>query len=59
MKRHKKQCRKLPHKEAETILWDTLCVDRIGKYQQTPKGGGNEFKTLPKKDEKKYKMTTK
>ena len=32
MKRNKKQYGKLPPKEVETIPWDTLCVDLIGKY---------------------------
>ena len=48
LKRIKKQYRKLPPKEAETILWDTLCVDLIGKYQITLKGGGKKFQILPK-----------
>ena len=43
----------------ETIPWDTLFVDLIGKYQFTPKGGGKQFQILPKGDEKKYKMTIK
>ena len=30
LKRNKKQYRKLPLKEVETIPWDTLCVDLIG-----------------------------
>ena len=59
LKRNKKQYRKLPPKEAEIIPWDTLCVDLIGKYQFTPKGGGKKFQIVPKGDEKKYKMTTK
>ena len=59
LKRNKKQYGKLPPKEAEIIPWDTLCVDLIGKYQFTPKGGGKKFQIVPKGDEKKYKMTTK
>ena len=59
LKRKNKQYRKLPPKEVETIPWDTLCVDLIGKYQFTPKGGGKKFQIVPKGDEKKYKMTTK
>ena len=59
LKRNKKQYGKLPPKEAETIPWDTLCVDLIGKYQFTPKGGGKKFQIPSKGDEKKYKMTTK
>ena len=43
----------------ETIPWDTLCVDQIGKNRFTPKGGGKTLQILPKGDEKKYKMTTK
>ena len=58
LKRNKKQYGKLPPKEAETIPWDTACVDLIGKYQFTPKGGGENFQVKPKGDEKKYKMTT-
>ena len=50
---------KLPLKESETILWDTLCVDLIGKYQFNPKIGGKKFQIVPKGDGKKYKMTTK
>ena len=37
----------------------TLCVDLIGNYQFTPKGGGKKFQTTPKRYEKKYKMTIK
>ena len=59
MKRNEKQYGKLPPKEAESILWDTLCVDLIGKYQVNPKGGGKKFQIVPKGDKKKYKMTTK
>ena len=59
LKRNKKQYSKLPPKEAETIPWDTLCVDLIGKYQFTAKGGGKKFQIVPKGDEKKYRMTTK
>ena len=44
LKRNKKPYQKLPSKEAETIPWDTLCVDLIRIYQFT---------------QKKYKMTTK
>ena len=53
LKRNKKQYRKLPFKETETIPQDTLCVDLIGKYQLTPKRGGNLFQIVPKGDEKK------
>ena len=59
LKRNKKQYGKLPPKDPESIPWDTLCVDLIGKYQFPPKGGGKKFQILPKGDEKKYKMTTK
>ena len=48
LNRNQKQYRKLPPKEAETIPWGTLCVDLIGKYQLTPKGGGKKFQILPK-----------
>ena len=37
----------------------SMCVDLIGKYQFTPKGGGKKFQIPSKEDEKKYKMTTK
>ena len=57
-KKNKNLYGKLPPKEAETILWDTLYVDLIGKYQFTPEGGGKKFQIVPKGDEKKYKMTT-
>ena len=46
--RNNKQYKKIPPKEAESIPWDILCVDLIGQYQFTPKGGGT-----------KYQMTTK
>ena len=59
LKRNKKQYRELPPKEAETIPWDTPCVDLIGKFQFSPKGGGKKFQVLPKGDENKHKMTTK
>ena len=55
-KRNKKQYGKLPPIEAETIPWDTLCVDLIGKSQFTPKGEEKKFQIVPKGDEKKYKM---
>ena len=58
LKRNKKQYGKLPPKEAETIPWDTLCLDLIGKYQFIPKEGGKKFQILRKRDERKYKMTT-
>ena len=57
-KGNKKQFGKLPPKE-EIILLNTLCLDIIGKYQFTPKGGGKQSQILPKGDEKKYKMSTK
>ena len=59
MKRNKKHYGKLPPKEAETIPWDTLCIDLIGKYQFTPKGGGKKFQILSNGDEEKNIMTTK
>ena len=40
LKRNMKQFRKLPPKEAESKSWDAFCVDLIGQYQFTPKGGG-------------------
>ena len=43
----------------ETVPWDTLCVDLIGKYEVTPKGVGKKFHIVPKGDEKKYKITIK
>ena len=57
--KNKKQYGKLPPKRAETIPWDTLCIDLIVKYQFTLKGGGEKFQILPKGDEKKYKLITK
>ena len=48
LKRNKKQYGRLPPKEAETIPWDTLCVDLISKYQFTPKGGEKKFQILLK-----------
>ena len=39
LKRNKKQYGKHSLKEAETIPWDILCVDLIGKYQFIPKEG--------------------
>ena len=59
LKRNKKQDGKLFPKEAETIPWDTLYVDLIGKYKFTPKGGGKKFLIVSKGDDNKYKMTTK
>ena len=47
----------VPPKDAETIPWDTLCVDLIGKYQSTLKGGGKKFQIISKGDEMIYKMT--
>ena len=47
LKRYKKQYEKLQPKEVESKTCDILCVDVIGQYQFTPKGGG-----------KKYQMTT-
>ena len=45
LKRNKKQYGKPPPKDVETFIWDTLCVDLIGKYQFTSKGGRKKFKT--------------
>ena len=59
LKRNKKQYGKFHPKETETISWDTLCEDLIDKYQFKSKRGGKKFEILPKRDEKKYKMTTK
>ena len=43
LKRNKKNYGKLPPKEAESVPWDTLCVDLIGKYQFSPKSGGKKY----------------
>ena len=59
LKRRKGNYGKLPAKEAETKPWDILCVDLIGRYQFTPKGGGKKYQIPPKKEDNKYKMTTK
>ena len=59
LKRYKKQHRKLPPKETETKSCDTLCVDLIGQYQFTSKGGEKKFQIVPRKDQKSFKMTTK
>ena len=48
LKRGKKQYGKLPAKEAESTPWETLCIDLIGKYQFTTKGGGREYKMKTK-----------
>ena len=53
LKRNKKHYGKLPPKGAKSIPWDALCVDLIGKYQVTPRGGGKKFQILPKGDERK------
>ena len=55
----KKKYGKLPPKEAEAQPWDTLCVDLIGKYQFTTKGGGAEYKISPPSNNEKYKLKTK
>ena len=59
LKRGKKKYGKLPPKEAEAQPWDTLCVDLIGKYQFTTKGGGAEYKISPPPSNEKYKLKTK
>ena len=48
LKRGKRNYGKLPPKQAEAIPWETLCVDLIGKYQFTAKGGGKEYKMKTK-----------
>ena len=58
LKRRKGNYGKLPAKEAETTPWDVLCVDLIGRYQFTPKGGGKKYSIKPKKEDEKYQMTT-
>ena len=35
LKHNKRNYSKLPAKQAETQLWDTLCIDLIGKYKMT------------------------
>ena len=50
LKRNKKQYGKGPPQKAEAIPWDTLCVDLIGIYQFSPKGGGKKFEILPNGD---------
>ena len=35
--------------KAESDPWDVLCVDLIGKYLFSPKGGGHEYKLETKK----------
>ena len=59
LKRNKEQYIELPPKEAETIPWDNLCADLIGKYQFTPKGGGKKFQIETKGYKIKYKSLTK
>jgi len=54
LKRNKKQYGKLPPKKAETDPWDVLCVDLIGKYQFSPKGGGKEYQLKTKKGHSVY-----
>ncbi len=38
-KKFKRKCGKLPAKKAEVTPWDILCVDMIGPYPVTLKGG--------------------
>ena len=52
--RNKKLYGKLPPKKAETNPWDVLCVDLIGKYQFSPKGGGKEYTLNTKKGHSVY-----
>ena len=59
LKTWKKETRKTSPKEAEAQPWDTLCVDLIGKYQFTTKGGGAEYKTTPSPNNENYKSKTK
>ena len=54
LKRNKKQYGKLPPKKAETNPWDVLCVDLIGKYQFSPKGGGKEYQLETQKGHSVY-----
>ena len=54
LKRNKKLYGKLPPKKAETNPWDVLCVDLIGKYQFSPKGGGKEYQIKTKKGHSVY-----
>ena len=42
---------KLPLKQAETQPWDTLCIDRIGKYSMTPNKEGRKYAMKGKKVE--------
>ena len=54
IKRNKKQYGKLPSKEAESKPWDVLCVDLIGQYQFTLKGGGKKYEMTTKKGKTMY-----
>ena len=44
----------LPAKQADTQLWDMLCIDLIDKYKMTPNKGGRKYVMKSKKDKYVY-----
>ena len=53
LKRNKKHYGKLSAKEVESKPWDVLCVNLIGQYQFTPKGGGKRYCPMMKIGQRK------
>ena len=54
LKDNKRKYGKLPAKQAENQLWDTLCIDLIGKYGMNPNKGGRKYAMKGKKDKDVY-----
>ena len=50
----KKNYGKQPAKQTEAQIWDTLCIDPIGKYGMTPNEGGRKYAMKGKKDKDVY-----
>ena len=51
---NKKKYGKLQPKKVERKPWDELCVDLIGQYQLTLKGGGKRYQITTKNRESVY-----
>ena len=54
LKRNKRNYGKLPAKQTDIQLWDTLYIDLIGKYRMTPNKGGRKYAMKGKKDKEVY-----
>ena len=54
LKHIKRNYGKLPAKQTETQLWNTLCIDLIDKYGMTPNKAGRKYAMKDKKENDVY-----